>query len=113
MKNNQEKDELSLANKFIDAAMADLFEIEQVLGAALHYPRYCDDQVAFPGATEEDGVCVGEHTTVTIAQEAAKKIASLENQLSTLASDYRKLATIAQENITEVERLVSTMFGCK
>ena len=52
-------------------------EVQQILGKALGYPRYCDDQVNFPLATEKDGVCVGEHTAETLAEEAAKKIAEL------------------------------------
>jgi hypothetical protein len=42
-------------------------EICQTLGAALGYPRYCDDQENFPDATESDGVCVGEHVAESIA----------------------------------------------
>ena len=52
-------------------------EIEQILGAALHYPRYCDSPDAFHGATEADGVCVGDHVAETLAEEAAAKIAAL------------------------------------
>lgn len=53
------------------------FEIEQILGAALGYPRYCDDQTNFPRATEADGVCTGDHVPVTLAVEAAEKIKAL------------------------------------
>ena len=55
--------------------------IEQVLGKALGYPWYKDDQKNFPGATEEDGVCVGGHVAYTIAAEAASRIKSLEEKL--------------------------------
>lgn len=58
--------------------MAELNVVEQALGAALGYPRYCDDQVNFPGTTEADGVCVGEHVAGTIAMEAAGKIVKLK-----------------------------------
>lgn len=51
-------------------------EISQTLGRALGYPRYCDDQKNFPGATDEDGVCVGDHVAETLANEAARRIAS-------------------------------------
>lgn len=64
-------------------------EIQQILGKALHYPWYKDDQVNFPGATEEDGVCVGEHVVITLAMEAAKKIEELERKYKEL-SDLRK-----------------------
>lgn len=51
--------------------------IEQICGEALGYPRYCDDQENFPGATEEDGVCVGEHVAASIASELAGKYRDL------------------------------------
>lgn len=44
-------------------------EIQQILGKALGFPRYCDDPTNFPTATEADGVCVGEHTAATLASE--------------------------------------------
>ena len=56
--------------------------IEQILGKALGYPWFKDDQKNFPSATEEDGVCVGDHVAETLAMEAAKKIAQLEKELA-------------------------------
>lgn len=53
-------------------------EICQILGEALHYPRYCDDEENFPDATKADGVCVGEHVAETLAKEAADCIKALE-----------------------------------
>lgn len=47
-------------------------DITQLLGKALGYPWYKDDQKNFPGATEADGVCVGEHVAVTLAAEIAE-----------------------------------------
>lgn len=52
-------------------------EISQILGKALGYPWFKDDQKNFPGATEEDGVCVGEHVAETLAMEAANRIQNL------------------------------------
>ena len=49
----------------------------QTLGKALGYPRYCDDQKNFPGATEADGVCVGDHVAESLAEEAARRIKEL------------------------------------
>jgi len=49
-------------------------EICQLLGAALGYPRFCDDPANFPDATPEHGVCVGDHVAVTIAAEAANRL---------------------------------------
>lgn len=53
-------------------------EVVQTLGKALHYPWFKDDQANFPGATEADGVCVGDHVAESLAAEAAKRIAELE-----------------------------------
>lgn len=49
-------------------------EIQQTLGKALGYPWYKDDQKNFPAATEEHGVCVGDHVAETLAMEAARTI---------------------------------------
>lgn len=56
-------------------------EIEQILGKALGYPRYIDDQKNFPGSTGDD-VCVGEHVAVTLASEVAARVTALERELS-------------------------------
>ena len=57
-------------------------EIEQILGKALGYPWFKDDQCNFPNATEADGVAVGDHTAWSLAMEAADKIKHLEKQLN-------------------------------
>lgn len=49
-------------------------EVCQVLGKALGYPWFKDDQKNFPGATEAGGVCVGGHVAETLADEAAELI---------------------------------------
>jgi methionine aminopeptidase len=51
--------------------------IEQILGAALGFPWFKDDQKNFPNATEADGVCVGDHTAWSLALMAADKIKDL------------------------------------
>lgn len=53
-------------------------EVEQILGKALGYPWYKDDQKNFPNSTEADGVCVGEHVPSSIAMEAANRIRAAE-----------------------------------
>ena len=58
--------------------------IEQTLGQMLGYPWYKDDQKNFPGATEKDGVCVGECTPEDLAQEAADKIRELQAKVTSL-----------------------------
>ena len=59
-------------------------EIEQILGKVLGYPWFKDDQKNFPGATEADGVCVGEHVPETIAEAAASEIVRLRAEVDEL-----------------------------
>jgi hypothetical protein len=66
-------------------------EVCQRLGKALGYPWFKDDQENFPGATEENGVCTGEHVAESIAAEAARRIDDLEaerDRLRVRHSDY-------------------------
>lgn len=65
--------------------------ILNVLGAALGYPWFKDDQGNFPGATESDGVCTGEHVPETIAAEAAKCIEALKADRDRLAARVAEL----------------------
>jgi hypothetical protein len=60
----------------------ELEDIEQILGKALKYPWFKDDPKNFPTATEEDGVCVGDHTAWSLAMCAADKIKELEEELA-------------------------------
>jgi len=64
-----------------DAVSKQQHEIEQTLGKALRYPKFCDDQKNFPGSTEADGVIVGEHVAETLAAEAAAEIVALRTLL--------------------------------
>ena len=59
-------------------------EVCQRLGKALGYPWFKDDQENFPGATEESGVCTGEHVAESIAAEAARRIGNLEAERARL-----------------------------
>lgn len=68
-----------------------LRECEQIAGKALGYPWFRDDQENFPGATEDDGVCIGEHVGDTIVAE--------------LADAYAKVRVRAARAEAEVERL--------
>jgi hypothetical protein len=71
---------LSASKRMVNAGIKNEYEIEQILGKALGYPWFKDDQKNFPGATEEHGVCVGEHVAVTLAMEAAAKITELTKE---------------------------------
>ena len=60
-------------------------EIEQILAQAIGgFPWYKDDQKNFPNSTEKDGVCVGDHTPVTLAMTAAKVIVKQEAEIKRL-----------------------------
>ena len=65
----------------IDKSRQESEEIEQILGKALGYPWFKDDPKNFPTATEEDGVCVGDHTAWSLAMLAADRIKELEEEL--------------------------------
>lgn len=82
-----------MTNKKIEGYQKECFEVEQSLGIALKYPRYADDQKTFPGTTDADGVCVGEHTPATIAMEAAQRITSLEARVKELEESTVSKAT--------------------
>jgi hypothetical protein len=56
-------------------------EIEQILGKALNYPWFKDDQCNFPNATEADGVAIGDHTAWSLAHQAADRIKELAEQV--------------------------------
>lgn len=76
-----------------DACAAQNETVCQILGKALgNFPRYVDDQVNFPGATEEDGVCVGEHVAESMAAQAANRIKELETENARLGDTCTTLA---------------------
>lgn len=64
--------------------------VQQTLGRALGYPWFKDDQHNFPGATEADGVCVGDHVAESIADETAAKIAALQAALRAELDDHEE-----------------------
>jgi uncharacterized small protein (DUF1192 family) len=70
-----------------DACLKMNDEVSQTLGKALGYPWFKDDQQNFPGATEANGVCVGEHVAESIAAEAAGRITHLTEELSDLRAE--------------------------
>ena len=66
-------------------------ELQQICGQALGYPWFKDDQKSFPGATEKDGVCVGEHVGITIAQELANAYRKRTAELERVRADNKAL----------------------
>jgi hypothetical protein len=83
-------DLLQRMQQFQQASFAELHCIEQTAGQAMNYPWYKDDQKNFPGATEIDGVCTGEHVAATIVAELADNYRYLQSQLR-LALDPEKV----------------------
>lgn len=81
-----EKVRKGMALEFVD--------VEQALGKVLGYPWYKDDQKNFPDATEEDGVCVGDHVAGSIAAEAASYITALKTSIEILEKDRRKMVEL-------------------
>lgn len=75
--------------ELLDKCRAADWEIEQVLGRALGYPRYADDPKNFPGATGDE-VCVGEHVAVTLAGEVAARVRELEAENAELRARCEK-----------------------
>jgi len=67
-------------HRYSQGYIKELREAEQVAGKALGYPYYKDDLKNFPDCNEEDGVCTGEHTPVTIVMELAEKYKALQSR---------------------------------
>ena len=67
-------------------------EIQQVLGKALGFMWYKDDQEAFPSATHENGVFTGEHTAESMADVAAERITFLEKRLREMPEEFAQIA---------------------
>lgn len=74
-------------------------EVCNTLGKALGYPWYKDDQKNFPGATEADGVCWGDHVAESIAVEAANKINALVKACGPLIEWGRRLGSTADDRM--------------
>jgi hypothetical protein len=88
--------------KLEDGIARESHDIEQSLGIALGYPWYKDDPKNFPDATEESGVCVGEHVPASIAAEAARRITELEAVIADLEAEVcgrsNEIARLLAEN---------------
>ncbi len=80
-----------------EAAIKQSAEIEQILGKALGYPRYVDDQVNFPGATEADGVFVGIDTAETLADQIVARLAAAQVQLRDYAVKNKTVGLLKDE----------------
>ncbi len=65
-------------------------EVCQTLGKSLGFLWFKDDQKNFPGATKENGVCVGEHVAESIAESASKRIRVLEGERAELIAALKE-----------------------
>lgn len=82
--------------RLYDGILKNNQEIEQDCGKVLGYPWFKDDQKNFPGATEKDGVCVGDHVAETIVSELAKRhteVLARIKRLEEAVDAYRKAYT--------------------
>ena len=80
-------------------------DICQTLGKALGYPWFKDDQKNFPGATEANGVCVGDHVAESIAAEAANRFDALKADMAVvLRAELDRLEAAAPLNARETAR---------
>lgn len=79
-----QNNELTQLREYKDKAQKAFYRIEQTLGKALGNPWYKDDQKNFPGATEADGVCVGDSTAESLAEEAANKLSGFSQVMRQL-----------------------------
>ena len=68
-------------------------EVSQILGKALGFPWFKDDQENFPGATEENGVCVGHFVAQDLANLAVNVIQKRDAEIATLRAEVEKLET--------------------
>jgi ribosome-binding protein aMBF1 (putative translation factor) len=75
-----------------DKMLEEFREIEQILGKALKYPWFKDDQYNFPNATEADGVAIGDHTAWSLAHQAADKIKELAEEVDRHNARVHKLS---------------------
>jgi polyhydroxyalkanoate synthesis regulator phasin len=80
-----------------------VIEVEQILGRALGYPLYADDQKNFPGTTEADGVCVGEHVPASLADEAAGEIARLRTENDGLRERQAEAKKLLESSLSVFE----------
>ena len=81
-------------------------EVDQVLGKALKYPYYSDDQKNFPGTTPADGVCTGEHVPESLLDEAAKLIEAITKRDEEISNLKKSVEALTQVN----KKLSTTLY---
>lgn len=97
------QEHIDMLERRVASCITELNEVEQILGRALNFPRYCDDPKNFPNATEADGVCVGDLTPAILAQIAADRITSDAYLIAKVLSYVKKWREeISSENFEEI-----------
>jgi hypothetical protein len=88
-------------------------EISQTLGKALGYPWFKDDQKSFPGATEDNGVCVGDEVAETLAIAAVLQLEALRRRVSDLERERDEARKIGRAEAFETmhRRLLAALQG--
>jgi hypothetical protein len=89
---DEQQEEIAKLNKQIVKMLEEFREIEQILGKALNYPWFKDDQCNFPNATEADGVAIGDHTAWSLAHQAADRIKELAEEVDRHNARVHKLS---------------------
>lgn len=77
---DQQTEEILRLKGVRDKMLEEFHQIEQILGKALGYPWFKNDQKNFPEATEQDGVCVGAEVAWSLAEKAAERIKKLSKR---------------------------------
>lgn len=95
----------------VEQVVKDENQIQQVLGRALGFPWYKDDQENFPGSTEADGVCVGDHVAATLAADAAERIVALETALKKILAIPNYKNGLDWEEITKAREIAAEALG--
>lgn len=61
----------------------------QILGRALGFPIYCEDQKNFPGTTAADGVCTGPYTSLVLCDMVIARLAESQAQVAEMKEALR------------------------
>ena len=109
-------DALASITRERDGYQKHLRACEQIAGKALGYPWFKNDQANFPGTTEAEGVCIGEHVGDTIVEELANAyIGTIDRALEDLERTYPGAFWVLGYGKTKADEPpfgVRVLFGC-
>lgn len=84
---DNQREEIAILKTQKEKMLKEFREIEQMLGKALNYPWFKDDQENFPGTTEADGVVV-DGPTWGVALHAVNTINELKEKVQKLSKRH-------------------------